>query len=236
MRPFELRAQGRDALALRHELALRHLPRVEDRLGEVVADLRGELGQQSARHRRLLVDRQAVAEAEFGIVLEQRVVPRRSAPVGADLPGMRRQVAAIDRRAAGGVGDLQPVAEKLADQLDVGRLAAAGAGAGELEQRLEELHAAHIGEIDPRAVRQRQRLEEGEVALLRLDQRLLVGHVDGLVAGLGRADRRAVLDADAAAGAILDMDLQREAAAGEAARIDLGRGKPSGAPSSASSG
>ncbi len=45
------------------------------------------------------------------------------------------QVAAVDGGTAGGVGDQHPVAEHLGGQLDVGGLAAAGAGAGELEQR-----------------------------------------------------------------------------------------------------
>ena len=61
--------------------------------------------------------------------------------------GRRRQVAAVDRRAAGGVADQQPVAEELGQQLDVRRLAAAGAGAGVLEQRLQELGAL---DVDPR--------------------------------------------------------------------------------------
>ena len=59
-------------------------------------------------------------------------------------PGRGRQVAAVDRGAAGGVGDDQAVAEELAEQLDVGRFAAAGAGAGELEQRLQQLRALDV--------------------------------------------------------------------------------------------
>ena len=68
--------------------------------------------------------------------------------------GVRRggQVAAVDRRAAGGVGDHRPVAEELAHQLQVGRLAAAGAGAGELEERLEQLRALDHVDLDLRAV------------------------------------------------------------------------------------
>jgi hypothetical protein len=53
-------------------------------------------------------------------------------------PGGGGQVAAVDGGAAGGVGDHGAVAEQLAEQLDVGRFAAAGAGAGELKQRLEQ--------------------------------------------------------------------------------------------------
>ena len=62
--------------------------------------------------------------------------------------GRGGQVAAVDRRAAGGVGDHHAVAEELRQQLDVGRLAAAGAGAGELEQRLQELRALDRVELD----------------------------------------------------------------------------------------
>ena len=54
-----------------------------------------------------------------------------------------RQVGAVDRRAAGRVRDDHPVAEELADQLEVGGLAAAVAGERELEERLEDLRALH---------------------------------------------------------------------------------------------
>ena len=76
------------------------------------------------------------AEPELGVVLEERVRPGRPAAVGVGRPRRGRQVAAVDRRAAGRVGDHQPVAEQLREQLEVRRLAAARAGAGELEQRL----------------------------------------------------------------------------------------------------
>ena len=74
----------------------------------------------------------------------------------------RRQVAAVDRRAAGRVGDQQPVAEELREQLEVRRLAAAGAGARVFEQRLEELRALvielrHRGRDRARAGRGRSR-------------------------------------------------------------------------------
>ena len=54
-----------------------------------------------------------------------------------------REVGAVDRRAAGGVGHHHPVAEELGDELDVGGLAAARARPRELEQRLEHLGALH---------------------------------------------------------------------------------------------
>ena len=58
-------------------------------------------------------------EPELGVVLEQRVRPRRAAAVGVGRPRRGRQVAAVDRRAAGRVGDRQPVAEQLREQLEV---------------------------------------------------------------------------------------------------------------------
>ena len=100
-------------------------------------------GPSSARSRRasshLAVEGEAHAEAELGVVLEQRVRPGRPAAVAVRRPRRRRQVAAVDRRAAGRVGDEEPVAEELREQLQVRRLAAARAGARELEQRLAGL-------------------------------------------------------------------------------------------------
>ena len=81
----------------------------------------------------------AEAETEFGVVFEQRVRPCRAAAFGVLAVRSGRQVAAVDRRAAGGIGDQHAVAEELGHQLDVGSFAAAGAGAGEFEERLQEL-------------------------------------------------------------------------------------------------
>ena len=168
-------------------------------------------------------------EAELGVVLEQRVRPRRPAPVGADGPRRGRKVAAVDRRAAGRVGDCQTIAEQLREQLQVRGFAAAGAGAGELEQRLEELRAAHGAEVDPRAVRRRQALEELDVLALRFQQRFTLVEVDRLVHGISAARDRACFDAQPAAGAVLDVDLQRvagvrKARTGERSRSEaLGR-------------
>ena len=93
---------------------------------------------------RVAVEGQAHAEAELGVVLEEGVGPGRPAPVAVGRVGRRGQVAAVDRGAARGVGDQRPVAEELGEQLDVGRLAAAGAGARVLEERLEELRALQV--------------------------------------------------------------------------------------------
>src|SRR5688572_16449560 len=100
--------------------------------------------EQQLRQRSVLVDRQAEAQAELGVVLEQRVGPRRAAAIVVRAIRRGRQVAAVDRRAPRGIGNEKPVAEELGEQLHVRRLATAGAGTGELEQRLEELRALDV--------------------------------------------------------------------------------------------
>ncbi len=169
----ELLLQRLDAGALGADLGFALLRRIEDRAHEVLAHDRCEPAQQRHCQIEVLVGGEAEAQPELGVVLEQRVRPGRPAARRVLGPGRHRQVAAVDRRAAGGVGDLQPVAEELREQLEVGRLAAAGAGAGELEQRLEELHAADVGEVDARAIVDRQRLEEGDVGARLLQDRRL---------------------------------------------------------------
>ena len=57
--------------------------------------------------------------------------------------GHRRGRSAPDRGASRSVGDHHTVAEKLSDQLDVRRFAAACAGAGKFKERLLELAALH---------------------------------------------------------------------------------------------
>ena len=168
---------------------------------------------------RVLVDGEPEAEPELGVVLEQRVRPCRPAPVGVDRPRRRRQVAAVDRRAAGRVGDQQPVAEQLRQQLQVRRLAAAGAGAGELEQRLQELVPRTVRSPTRRAVARRQRLEERDVLALGARGAARGLDVDRLAAGLARCRGRAGLDAQPAAGAVLDVDLQREPRVREPGRV-----------------
>ena len=70
---------------------------------------------------------------------------RRPRPSCVAAVGSGGQVAAVDGGAAGGVGDERAVAEQLRHQLDVRGFAAAGAGAGELEQRLQQLDVLHLG-------------------------------------------------------------------------------------------
>ena len=92
----------------------------EERSRQVVAQMPERAPDQLARIFRLLVQGQAHAQAELGVVLEERVGPGRAAAVVVDRPGRGRQVAAVDRRAAGGVGDDGAVAEELADSLRYG--------------------------------------------------------------------------------------------------------------------
>ena len=130
-----------DPLALEDDLGLGVLDGVEEPADEVRAELRGEALEQPAGVVGLGVEGEPHPEPELGVVLEQRVAPGRAATGGVDRPRRRRQVGAVDRRAAGRVGHDHPVAEELADQPEVGRLAAAAAGARELEQRLQDLAA-----------------------------------------------------------------------------------------------
>jgi hypothetical protein len=70
---------------------------------QVAAQLPFELLQEPGGILDLLVDRQAVAEAEFGVVFKQRVRPGGPLAVGVLAVRRARQVAAVDRRAARGV-------------------------------------------------------------------------------------------------------------------------------------
>ncbi len=102
---------------------------------------RGEVIDEHGRRVLLVIERQAHPQPELRVVLEQGVRPRRPAAIRRLRPWGGGQVAAVDAGAAGGVGDHHPIAEHLGDQLDVRRLAAAGAGSGELEQWLGGLRA-----------------------------------------------------------------------------------------------
>ena len=119
-----------------------------------------------------------------------------------------------------------PIAEQLREQLQVRRLAAARARTGELEQRLQELRAADRAEVDPRPVARRQRLEERDALALVGHERLALGEVDRLGDRIARRDRRARLDAQAASGAVLDVDLERVAAVRETGRHQRRRPEP----------
>ena len=167
---------------------------------------------------------QPESEAELGVVLEQGVRPGRAAPVGVGRPRRGGQVPAVDRGAAGGVGDHQPVAEQLRQELDVRRLAAARAGAGELEERLQELRAAHGAEVHPGRGRPTGSVSKNAMLSRSAATSGSRGReVDRLAFGVvGRPDR-AGLDAQLAAGAVLHVDLQREAGVREPAGVQRRR-------------
>ena len=199
------------ALPLHAEVRLRDLRRLQDRRDQVGADSRRERLRQRPRLCGLAVDGQAIPEPELGVVFEERVRPGRAAALGVGRPRRGGQVRAVDRRAAGGVGHLQPIAEELRQQLQVRRLSATGARARELEQRLQELHAAHVGEIHPCAIGPWQRLEEPDALAPGLQVLDPILHVDGFDLGILGTVCGTVLHADAAAGAVFEVDLQREA-------------------------
>ena len=109
-----------DAFALGEDALLGLLVGIQDGLRQFLADLEAETPDQFAGILVLLVDGQAQAQAEFGVVFEQRVGPRRSAALVVGAVGRGGQVAAVDGGAAGGVADHHAVAEELRDQLEVG--------------------------------------------------------------------------------------------------------------------
>ena len=135
----ELLLQLGHAFALCEHAGFARLVRVEDGVGEVTTDGFARAIRAGSSPSSLGLEAEAHAEPELGVVLEQAVVPRRPAPLAVGRPRRSGQVAAIDRRATGGIGDDHPVAEQLRHELDVWRLAAPSTGAGELEQRLERL-------------------------------------------------------------------------------------------------
>ena len=103
----------------------------------------------------------------------------------------------------------QAVAEELREELEVRGLAAAGARARELEERLEHLRALDGRGLHERAVD----LGDGEEVLpplaLGVDVVGLRQRVERLVLRLRLVLRRAGLDADPAAGAVVRRDLDR---------------------------
>src|SRR5438132_6998123 len=92
----------------------------------------------------LLIGSEAHAKAELGVVFEQRVGPCGPAATGVRGIGRGRQITAVDRRTARGVGDQQAIAEELRKEFDVGSLAAAGARAGKLHERFEQLYVLDL--------------------------------------------------------------------------------------------
>ena len=156
----ERRLEPGDPLALRLDPGFGGLIGSEQR-GAEVAQRRSRGGATSSRAYSACLSRaSAHAEAELRVVLEQRVGPGRPASVAVDGPRRGGLVAAVDGRAAGGVGDDGAVAEELAQELEVRGLAAAGAGAGELEQGLEQLDVLDLARVERVPVHLRQVEEE----------------------------------------------------------------------------
>ncbi|MBV6467451.1 MAG: hypothetical protein PGMFKBFP_02812 [Anaerolineales bacterium] len=199
--------QRRDALALFGDARLGGLVRRQQAVHQRLSDLGGEGRQKFTRVFVLLVEREAHPQPELGVVFEERVRPGRAASVRAHRPGSRRQVAAVDGGAARGVGDDGAVAEELRDEFDVGRLAAAGAGAAELEERAEQLRIFDRGGVEQRAVQVGDGEEEIPVGRFRFAQGRLRRHVEGLAPDLRLVLRGAGVHAQRAAGAVFGRDL-----------------------------
>ena len=202
-------AQRGYARALLGDSLLRRLVRRQQIVNEVVTEPGCERRQQRSGLPDLRIDRQAKAEPELRVVLEKGIRPRRTASVTVLRVGCGRQIATVDRGAAGGVGDEQAVAVELREELDVGRLAAAGACPGELEERLEELRSLDVQARKRGAVELGQVEEECEVRPLDRGVLRLRQHVDGLVLRVRLVLAGTDVHAQVAAGAVLGRHLDR---------------------------
>ena len=157
--------------------ARRCLPRWTDRRQnlnrELLADGRSQALDQFLGVFVLLVDGQAHAHAELGVVFEQRVRPGRAAAFGVHActawsAGCRRRStssrsrwrSARGRRTAG-------------HSRDVRSFAATGAGAGELKQRLQQLRVFHLAVRELLARQLGNRQEVVPVLVVLLAQRRL---------------------------------------------------------------
>ncbi len=112
--------------------------------------------QQLARELALRIERHAEAETKLRVILEKRVAPRRSAPFSVVRPWSRGKIASVYRGTAGGIGDEETIPEKLGEQLEIRRFAAAGTGPGEFKQRLLHLLRAHMLQRNAAAIEFRQ--------------------------------------------------------------------------------
>src|SRR5262249_54366546 len=84
---------------------------IEQRTGQSLANMGAEAVYKLLRIVALMIEREAHAQSEFGIVLKQRVAPSRPSALSVLRVRRRRQIAAIDTRAPRGVGDDRTVAE-----------------------------------------------------------------------------------------------------------------------------
>src|SRR5690606_23923956 len=193
-------------LSLRRDALVAGLVCTDDRRDEIRAQRLGVPLQQPTGECVLGLERQPKAESELGVVLEQRVGPGRSPAVMIGCVRRRGQVAPINRRAAGGVGDQQAVAKQLGQQLDVRRLAATGTSARVLEQGTQQLRALDVAQdLGPLELGKTQ--EECVALALLLEPRALRLHLERLVARVALILGGAYLHAKPAAGAVLGSDL-----------------------------
>ena len=144
---------------------------------------------------------QQVAIGVLGVVLKEAHGPGGAEALLVRAVGGGGGGAAVGGGAAGGVGDVHAVAEELGHQLDVGRLAAARAGAGELEVGLRELGGFHVSGADGVLFDLHVLHSEGPVGGLL---QLAVQGLHGQGAVLGEAH----VDAAAATGAVVGRDLR----------------------------
>ncbi len=197
-----------DALALQANLLVGLLRALQKGDRQCIADFGAQCAHQRLRQVALRIQREAHAEAELRVVLEQAVGPC-GALAGAVLrPRGGGQVAAVDGGATRGVGHQQVIAVELRQELDVGCFAAAGAGAGVFEQRRAQLRAFDQIDAVPRRTCLGQTEEEPVTALLNLQVFELGLHVDGFVLDCLLAARRTDVDANTAAGAVVRCHLQ----------------------------
>ena len=151
----------------------------------VLVDLAHQLLDLGAERGALLLDREADAHTELGVVLKQGAAQRGAEALLVGAVGEAGEAGRPDLGAAGGGGNVHMVAEQLGNELGVRRLAAACAGAVELQQGLVEL-AALDGVIAVGVAHLRQRVDVLPVGfLVALSVQRL--HRDSL----GRADRHA---------------------------------------------
>mmetsp|Transcript_115347 Transcript_115347/g.326833 ORF Transcript_115347/g.326833 Transcript_115347/m.326833 type:complete len:1234 (+) Transcript_115347:1948-5649(+) len=191
-------AQGRDQLGGRQGLRLVLLHEVLDVPDELLAALLGAEGH---------------AQAVLRGVLEEGARPGRPLPLLVLPEGAHAEGAAPDGRAAAAVGDDHAVAEHLGEELHVGRLAAAGAGAAEDHERVLELRAldavlVHELVLDAQVV-------QGELPVL---VELVLGELLGLHL---QAVVRAHLHAHGAAGAVVGRQLDRVVQPAQLAALGL---------------
>ena len=90
-----------DALTLLVDIGFVLLFRGEQRRGKVLANVVGKPANEFLRILGLLVDRDPETESEFGVIFEKRIRPSWAASVRVLRPWRRREIAAVNRRAAG---------------------------------------------------------------------------------------------------------------------------------------